>query len=657
MTIKTLAFTETSPGIRVKEKTVTLVSQQKSEKSYKLDGSYLAESGYTQAFSQHMSKPTQKVLSGHNVSIVGFSQNMIAKNSIFEGDSGLVALGLREIFQQIGKTTDFEYLVSVSMLQVKNDGKCTDLLNPSGRKLELQNHSHQGLYVDGLSFLVCPSSEDTLRLFEDGCQVENSLKLTPFMTYFTVHVLKQPKAGRKGNSSIGSLKFVRIFAEKKHLPNVLAILSTAAQRKSHGFDVSKPITESLLMVALVGNVDSFLIASVFGKDENEMLLSAIQPLSGVGSPPKEVHHDNLVILQRLRQEIASVRNRLAAQSVPNKADISQMENLVHDLDQTKKSAWDQIILRSEQFYEERKTSYSNKGLLWILESTKPANREKLLELQRRRDKLVEEYKNQRQITSKLSAELKMHIDDYTQAVKSGRQDDKDDKSRVAKIQELKEQFRKETDKLKEIETKQKAFEEKLMKERQEGLEESSSSFDVVFRAMVEEREKLKQENHQLVEEELEKMKIDVDHAKAELQMRFSSNSLVQSNDEVLTHAIELATLRSEKIVITTQLDALKHEKSQMEDQMRILAEKHSREMEIQQLQSLQTFRAYREVFEEFKVELENRWRGLLDDAIQDAVFLNARNTEMMENNTKLQLEVAQLKDDRSIKPSRANNKA
>ena len=66
-------------------------------------------------------------------------------------------------------------------------------------------------------------------------------------------------------------------------------------------------------------------------NENEMLLSAIQPLSGVGSPPKEVHHDNLAILQRLRQEIASVRNRLAAQSVPNKGDVVQLWRNCYDL--------------------------------------------------------------------------------------------------------------------------------------------------------------------------------------------------------------------------------------------------------------------------------------------------------------------------------------
>ena len=40
------------------------------------------------------------------------------------------------------------------------------------------------------------------------------------------------------------------------------------------------------------------------------------------------------------------------------------------------------------------------------------------------------------------------------------------------------------------------------------MEESWSSFDVAFQAMREEREKTRQENEQLVDEELEKMKVN-----------------------------------------------------------------------------------------------------------------------------------------------------
>ena len=50
----------------------------------------------------------------------------------------------------------------------------------------------------------------------------------------------------------------------------------------------------------------------------------------------------------------------------------------------------------------------------------------------------------------------------------------------------------------------------------------------------------------------------------------------------------------------------------------------------------QTFRQYREMFEQQKAVLEQRYRSLLEDAIQDAVFLSTRNSELMQENQAMQ---------------------
>jgi len=47
---------------------------------------------------------------------------------------------------------------------------------------------------------------------------------------------------------------------------------------------------------------------------------------------------------------------------------------------------------------------------------------------------------------------------------------------------------------------------------------------------------------------------------------------------------------------------------------------------------VQTFRNYREMFEEQKAAIEQRYRHLLEDSIQDAVFLSARNNELVTEN-------------------------
>ena len=62
---------------------------------------------------------------------------------------------------------------------------------------------------------------------------------------------------------------------------------------------------------------------------------------------------------------------------------------------------------------------------------------------------------------------------------------------------------------------------------------------------------------------------------------------------------------------------------------------HKDELEIQQLQHYQTFRNYREMFEEQKAAIEQRFRNLLEDAVQDAVFLSSRNNELVDENQEL----------------------
>ncbi len=47
---------------------------------------------------------------------------------------------------------------------------------------------------------------------------------------------------------------------------------------------------------------------------------------------------------------------------------------------------------------------------------------------------------------------------------------------------------------------------------------------------------------------------------------------------------------------------------------------------------LQTFRQFREMFDQQKAVLEQRYRGLLEEAVQDAIFLSTRNNELMQEN-------------------------
>ena len=89
------------------------------------------------------------------------------------------------------------------------------------------------------------------------------------------------------------------------------------------------------------------------------------------------------------------------------------------------------------------------------------------------------------------------------------------------------------------------------------------------------------------------------------------------------------------MIFCFQIQLLGQEKDRLARELDEVHRLHKDEMEIQQLQHYQTFRNYREMFEEQKVAIEQRYRSLLEDAIQDAVFLSSRNSELVDENQQL----------------------
>ena len=89
------------------------------------------------------------------------------------------------------------------------------------------------------------------------------------------------------------------------------------------------------------------------------------------------------------------------------------------------------------------------------------------------------------------------------------------------------------------------------------------------------------------------------------------------------------------VFLCSQIQSVTEEKKRLKTDLEEAYKRHKEELEIQQLQHFQTFRNYREVFEDQKSAIEQRYRSLLEEAIQDAVFLSTRNQELMHENQAL----------------------
>jgi len=323
-------------------------------------------------------------------------------------------------------------------------------------------------------------------------------------------------------------------------------------------------------------------------------------------------------------------------------DIEKMERLIKDLEECKMKSWDQIILSSLQYYHERKMNLRDKGLSWILDSAVVVNPRDIKDQQKKLAELSEMFKEQRINCEQINLELKAEIENYSQIVSTG----KSVPTKVtSQVQLLKEKARNENDRLVDLRGKMQKCRQEMRLKVEEGLNDVSTGFNIVLAALVDERSQIREENRQIIEDEIARMKLNVEHETNEL--KFKSQNLEVANDK-----IELLKLQSEKQLLTTKLKIMQLECEKYDEDFRTIVERHAKDVEIQRLQNLQVFRSYRKTCDEYKFEVENRWRVLLDDAIKDAVFLSARNEELTQKNIQLAQENASLKDQISTKGSK-----
>jgi len=327
-------------------------------------------------------------------------------------------------------------------------------------------------------------------------------------------------------------------------------------------------------------------------------------------------------------------------------DIEKMEKFVEELEICKKESWDQIIFRSIHYYHERSINLNHRGISFILDFDKEVTPEVVKKEQDKLEKLRGKFNEQRKLAEDAQKKYKEGIEHYTNLVSTGKQASKEQTNAV---QKLKESLRVESDKWRNIHSQVQRCREQLRISAQDGMNQSANSFNVALAGLLDERRKLREENGEIVAEEVKRMKIEVEHEAAVLKLKHEGHN----GDTVpLDDAVELAKLRAEKAVLTTQLEILRSERQRSDDDVAVIADRHTRDGELQRLQNLQIFRSYRKVCDDYKSELEVRWRALLDDAIKDAVYLNARNQDLVEKNSKLLEENLMLNDKLSTKPKK-----
>ncbi|XP_055498781.1 golgin subfamily A member 6-like protein 22 [Leucoraja erinacea] len=155
-----------------------------------------------------------------------------------------------------------------------------------------------------------------------------------------------------------------------------------------------------------------------------------------------------------------------------------------------------------------------------------------------------------------------------------------------------------------------------------------SDLDVVYTTAVEKRSRMAKGNAALVQSELERMEQDLE--------------LQQHAGPVWSE--EASRLRRERDVMVLQLVALRKEKEEAERDLKAMHRSYKAELADQKLQALQILREFGEVARQQQSALEERYRGLVREAVQDTVYLADQKQRLEQGKERLQEVVANLQE-------------
>ncbi|KAI0227726.1 Kinesin-like protein KIF13A [Lamellibrachia satsuma] len=641
---RALLESETGSGKKVKVSGHNITLEHGGqENSFTFDHCYSAEVKANQIYRECCDSLIQKALLGYNVTLMTFGA---VNRSVFNS-----------LEASQGKK---DYFVTVSFLEVLDD-KMLDLLNPHSDEMRVREHPQLGIYVDGLSELVVHTGEELAHLYEQGNRAR--------------------KIGMMGDVGAHRSRATAIFlinmeqkdgSSKVGLRSTITLVDVAGVQSTDGSSSGKAVTEvikameqgghvpyrdsivtRLLQESLGGNAITLMFATISpadkcGHESLETLQNARRAGRSVKNHIKVNLEETTSIISDLREEIARVRTKVASNN-NDKDDVMKLGELIRDLQVAKRQTWEEKERMSAKFEEERKINLANKGILdWVMDTKKQGNkdvRERILLLQKEKDQLTLEYKRKREQINEMKEKLQTKIAEYSKLAESGKGTESDTKQKVTAIHELKEKLKKETEQMKDAKGRLKEVQDKLRTEKETVQDQSQVKGNAELRQLLEkeERKKLELEDHALVVDEWERVKLETEHQKAEIKMKVSQGHTYDPT-EAMEMEMELVDLKGEKSVVSLEIQVLQEEKGRLEKSLEDAYKRQKEEMEIQQLQHFQTFRQYREMFEEQKAVLEQRYRNLLNDAIQDAVFLSTRNNELMHENQALKQEIAEMKD-------------
>lgn len=242
-------------------------------------------------------------------------------------------------------------------------------------------------------------------------------------------------------------------------------------------------------------------------------------------------------------------------------------------------------------------------------------------------------RDQKKRVDSIKAELDGKISDYGRKASEGAKGSEETSVIVKEIHELKGKLAEETAKFTQLKEKKKKYQEEERKCREAARLHSNEMLesvpDILLRSEAEERRILAEENKESIKTRKEELRSELEFKR--IQAGDDPNSDVKRE-------IESLQLQHELMIAKMEAACAREERELLETHLETNLQRHQRQLEELSKRHGNIFREYRQSCENQKMSVDNRYRHLLEDAIQDAVFLSSRNTELKQENSRLKKE-------------------
>ncbi|KAM3612138.1 uncharacterized protein V6R79_003444 [Siganus canaliculatus] len=538
---------------------------------------------------------TESISSGYMGALLICGASTEKINSLI--DHTIIKQVLVNLFSRVLSQVKEEPFFSVSLLQFYPDGSAADLLSPNRQTLKPERHPVLGSLVGGSCEVCVSSAEETFTLYET-CR--DKLKAKAHSIYNRCSLLFSVAVEWKLHPEEVESEICRsrlqLFslaggAHRADLRGVNPLVKVVDPIQSEG-PTSGTLLYSLLDEALTGNSRTVLIYCIHPQRFLDDGTSALTLAQKVKSLVTKPRV-NRWCRRAAEQEIRGDIEELRTRMM------SQGENKVQDTYKLVELTQNLQIVKNQSWEKRKEESKKIKSRVQNLDS--PASDQ------------AEFTDTIKYLERQLQQEMEEHI-------REGK--DKVDKvqERVARIQQLRENLREETHK------NGSATE----------TNDLCTQSHLEYRKAEERRRKLEEDHGRLIQEEVQKMERDLAEEVTGGPQR------------------ELLVLSRERQVLVLQIEALRAVAQQVEEDLQDQYRRHQTELHCLREESLQVFRVFRQVSEEQRKMSESRYRSVLLEAVQDAVYLSAQNQQLQADNKQLRKALGELKDCLAV---RRNSKA